>query len=82
MGGSAQLYVMRPRQSFPVRICHILVEATHIHLVVVVINPDHVEAFFRHFKTESAQMINGLLGRNKRTLWYEGYDSPIILTPR
>jgi hypothetical protein len=58
------------------------VEATHIHLVLVVIDPDNVEAFFRHFKTESAHMINGLLGRNKRTLWCEGYDSPIVLTPR
>lgn len=66
---------------YPVKICHIIVEATHIHLVLVVINPDHVEAFFRHFKTESAHMINGLLGRNKRTLWCEGYDSPIVLTP-
>jgi hypothetical protein len=58
------------------------VEATHIHLVLVVINPDHVEAFFRHFKTDSAHMINGLLGRNKRTLWCKGYDSPIILSPK
>ena len=66
---------------YPVRICHIIVEATHIHLVLVVINPDHVDAFFRHFKTESAHMINGLLGRDKRTLWCEGYDSPIVLTP-
>jgi hypothetical protein len=72
----------RACELYPVRICHILVEATHIHLVVVVINPDHIEAFFRHFKTESAHMINGLLGRNKRTLWCEGYDSPIVLTPR
>ena len=67
---------------YPVRICHIIVEATHIHLVIVVIDPDHVEAFFRHFKTESAHMINGLLGRNKRTLWCKGYDSPIVLTPK
>jgi hypothetical protein len=66
---------------YPVRICHILVEATHIHLVLVVIDPDHVEKFFRHFKTESAHMINGLWGRNKRTVWCEGYDSPIVLTP-
>lgn len=66
---------------YPVRICHILVEATHIHLVLVVINPDHVDAFVRHFKTESAHKINGLLGRAKRTLWCEGYDSPIVLTP-
>ena len=68
-------------QLYPVRICHIIVEATHIHLVLVVINPDHVEAFFRHFKAESAHMINGLLGRDKRTLWCAGYDSPIVLTP-
>jgi len=71
----------RARELYPVRICHMLVEATHIHLVLVVINPDHVDAFFRHFKTESAHMINRLLGRKKRTLWCEGYDSPVVLTP-
>jgi REP element-mobilizing transposase RayT len=71
----------RACEMYPVRICHIMVEATHIHLVLVVINPDHVERFFRYFKTESAHMINGLLGRDKRTLWCAGYDSPIVLTP-
>lgn len=69
------------RELYPVRICHMIVEATHIHLVLVVINPDDVNAFVRHFKTESAHMIDGLLGRNKRTVWCEGYDSPIVLTP-
>ena len=58
-----------------------IVEATHIQLVLVVINPDHVEAFFRHYKTDPAYMINGLLGRTKRTLWCDGYDSPTVLTP-
>ena len=66
---------------YPVRICHMIVESTHIHLVLVVIDPDDVTAFFRHFKTESAHMINGLLSRSKRTVWCEGYDSPIVLTP-
>ena len=69
------------KELYPVRICHMIVEGTHIHLVLVVIDPDDVNAFMRHFKTESAHMINGLLGRNKRTLWCEGYDSPIVLTP-
>ena len=55
----------RAIQLYPVRISHIIVEATHIHLVLVVINPDHVEAFFRQFKTDSAHMIYGLLGRSK-----------------
>jgi hypothetical protein len=69
------------KELYPVRICHMIVEGTHIHLVLVVIDPDDVKAFIRHFKTESAHMINGLLGRNKRTVWCEDYDSPIVLTP-
>jgi REP element-mobilizing transposase RayT len=65
---------------YPVRICHLLVEATHVHLIVVVHNPEDVQAFLRHFKTESAHALNSLLGRNKRTVWCAGYDSPIVLT--
>ena len=71
----------RAQSLYPVRICHVVVEATHVHILIVVINPDDVHAFIRHFKTESAHMINRLLGRRKRTLWCEGYDSPIVLTP-
>jgi REP element-mobilizing transposase RayT len=65
---------------YPVRISHLLVEATHIHLVITVYDPEHVSSFMRHFKTESAHMINSLLGRKKRTLWSDGYDSPTVLT--
>lgn len=71
----------RAQELHPVRLCHITVEATHVHTVLTVINPDDVHGFIRCFKTESAHMINGLLGRNKRTVWCEGYDSPIVLTP-
>lgn len=66
---------------YPITICHMLVQATHLHMVVVVNDPDHVASFIRHFKTESAHMLNGLLGRRKRTIWCDGYDSPIVLTP-
>ena len=65
---------------YPVRISHITVEATHIHMVITVLDPDHVNAFIRHFKTESAHAINTILGRKKRTVWCDGYDSPRILT--
>jgi REP element-mobilizing transposase RayT len=65
---------------YPVKISHLLVEATHIHMIIVVYNPEDVPAFLRHFKTDSAHMINSLLGRKKRTLWCEGYDSPTVLT--
>ncbi|MEY4669203.1 MAG: hypothetical protein RL518_1902 [Pseudomonadota bacterium] len=79
--GIVKSCLARATELYPVRICHIIVEATHIHLVLVVIDPDDVSAFFRYFKAESAHMINGLLGRDKRTVWCEGYDSPIVLTP-
>jgi hypothetical protein len=49
-------------------------------MLIAVYNPEHVPSFMRHFKTESAHMLNSLLGRKKRTLWCEGYDSPTVLT--
>jgi len=65
---------------YPVTICHFVVEATHLHLIVVVQDPEDLPAFIGHFKTESAHMLNRLLGRSKRTIWCEGYDSPVVLT--
>lgn len=62
------------------RICRVCVQATHVHLIVVVDNPDDVKGFMERFKTESAHAINRLLGRQKRTVWCEGYDSPVLLT--
>lgn len=66
----------------PVKICHYLVEATHVHMILMIENPDDVKGFVERFKTESAHRINRILGREKRTVWCEGYDSPILLTPK
>ena len=65
----------------PVDLCHFIVESTHIHMIFVVKNPEDVPGFLGYFKRESAHMLNRILGRNKRTIWCEGYDSPIVLTP-
>ena len=65
----------------PIRISHFIVNSTHLHLIVEVLNPDDVCGFVRYFKTESASRINAVLGRDKRTVWCEGYDSPVVLTP-
>ena len=73
--------IARAQTLHPVKICHFIVETTHVHIVLVVNKPDDVHSFFRCFKTESAHMINGCLGRGKRTVWCEGYDSPVVLTP-
>ena len=70
----------RAQALHPVTICHFLFEATHVHFLLVVNNPDDVRGFAERFKTESAHYINRLLGRNKRTVWCKGYDSPVLLT--
>ncbi len=70
----------RAQALYPVKICHFTVEATHAHILAVVINPADVADFIERFKTESAHAINRLLGRKKRTIWCEGYDSPALLT--
>ena len=64
-----------------VRICHFLFEETHVHMILVVDNPEDIPNFIGRFKTESAHAINRLLGRRKRTVWCEGYDSPILGSP-
>ncbi len=64
-----------------VRICHFIFEDNHVHIVLVVDNPEDVADFMERFKTESAHAINRLLGRRKRTVWCEGYDSPILGNP-
>ena len=71
----------RAQNLHPVRNCHLIVEGTHIHLVIVVIGPDDAAHFIGHFKAEVAHRFNTLMGWAKRTVWCEGYDSPVILTP-
>lgn len=70
----------RAQYLYPVRVCHFLVEPSHVHMVVVVDNPDDIKDFMGRFKTETAHAINRLLGRRKRTVWCESYDSPVLLT--
>ena len=53
--------------------------ANHVHLVITVICPESVDNFVQYIKRESAHAVNRLLGRRKRTVWCEGYDSPLIL---
>lgn len=64
-----------------VRICHFLFEENHVHIILIVDDPEDVADFMERFKTESAHAINRLLGRRKRTVWCEGYDSPILGNP-
>ena len=68
--------LLRAQKHHPVKISHFVVNGTHIHMIVRVDNPEDLPGFMERFKTESAHYLNKLLGRRKRTVWCEGYDSP------
>lgn len=73
--------VAKAWEHHPIEIIDLLVSTTHIHMLVRVTNPADIPDFMERFKTESAHAINRLLGRKKRTVWCEGYDSPLLPTP-
>jgi REP element-mobilizing transposase RayT len=66
---------------YPVTICHYVVMANHIHLIIIVKDPSDVSKFMGYLKSELAHSINRLLGRTGQSFWMEGYDSVMILSP-
>jgi hypothetical protein len=71
----------RAKFLYPVRLCHFIIEGNHVHMIFVVIDPSDACHFVGHFKAETAHRINQLFGWKKRTIWCEGYDSPVVLSP-
>jgi hypothetical protein len=55
--------------------------SNHFHLLVVVRNPADVPNFIRLLKLESASAINRICGVRQNTVWLDGFDDPIVLTP-
>lgn len=64
---------------YKARIVAYLVMGNHIHLILVVDNPEDIPRFMRYFKRETSGAINRLLGRRQRSVWVPGYNSPVIL---
>ena len=71
----------KARSMYDVKVCHFLFMYNHLHMVLVVDNPEHVSEFMGYVKGETAHAVNRLLGRRQRTIWCKGYDSPLLLTP-
>ncbi len=69
----------RAQTMYPLTICHALLMANHVHLLVIIQNPAHVPKFVEYLKRELAHAVNHLLGNPRATVWEEGYDSPVIL---
>lgn len=66
---------------YPVSIIAFSFQLNHFHLIIRVKDPQDVSKFTGYLKQEIAHRINRLLGRRKKTIWSEGFDSPIILNP-
>lgn len=51
----------------------------HVHMLVIVDDPEDLPHFVEYVKRENAHAINNLLGRNQRTVWKDGYDPVVVL---
>lgn len=69
----------KAQRLYPLNVCHLGFEGNHPHMVLHVENPEHLPLFVGYVKQEISHAINRLLGRRRKTVWAEGYDSPIVL---
>ncbi|MCB0337910.1 MAG: transposase, partial [Bdellovibrionales bacterium] len=72
--------IARAREQYDVSVCHFIFMGNHFHMLLVVRNPEDVSKFIGYVKTESAHAVNRFLNRSQRTVWQDGYDSPVVLT--
>jgi len=79
MNGIIWGILARGKSLYDVKICHFIFLANHFHMVIVVSDPEAASAFVGYVKSEISHAVNRMLGRRKRTIWDEGYDSPVIL---
>lgn len=70
----------RAQELYPVKVCHYIFLANHFHMLLVIENPEDISRFIGYVKAESAHVVNRLLNRRQRTIWTDGYDSPLVLT--
>jgi len=73
--------IARAQALYGVHICSHILMSNHFHLLIVVEDPAAVPQFVAYIKRETAHMVNHLLGRRRKTVWLEGYDSVPILDP-
>lgn len=70
----------RATERYNVTLCHYIWMGNHVHLIIVVRDPEAVAEFLCYLKTESAHAVNRMLGNRRKTVWCAGSDSPVMLT--
>ena len=71
----------KAQELYDITICHHLWMSNHPHLLVVTKCPSDLPKFIGYLKAESAQMINMLLGRKRKTIWLRSYHLCKIAGP-
>ena len=71
----------RACELYRVRVCGFVILGNHFHFIIVVERPEDVPAWIGYVKAEIAHAVNKLQGKRRKTVWQEGCDSPILLTP-
>lgn len=71
--------IARAFSAYDCKLLSIVVMGNHMHLHLLVHNPEHVDDLVGYLKRESAHAINNLLSRRRRTIWLAGYDAVLIL---
>ncbi|MEN0016643.1 MAG: transposase [Bacteroidota bacterium] len=69
----------RSLKLFDITLCDFIFMQNHFHLLLVINNPEHADAFIGHLKTETAHAINKMRGKKAGNFWQDCYDSPVIL---
>ena len=69
----------RAQALYPVEIVAHALGANHLHQLLVPIAPEHLPLFVGYVKQELAHAVNRMNGVRKKTIWCDGYDSPILL---
>ena len=70
--------VARAQTLYPVTLLAFTLEANHFHLLLSPITPENVPLFIGYIKQELAHLVNYDEKRIKKTIWADGYDSPIM----
>jgi REP element-mobilizing transposase RayT len=69
----------RAQTLYPVEIVAFILNANHLHLLLIPIDPINFSLFVGYVKQELSHAVNRIKGIRKKTIWCDGYDSPLLL---
>ena len=71
--------VGRAQHLYPTTVIAAHLAPNHLHMLLKAEDPEHLPLFMGYIKQELTHAVNAIERRRKRTIWCDGYDSPILL---